>query len=82
MSEAFNNTIKKFIMYMDEILAEVSRRTKPVYNIGSRLLRPVEVRCCAFVDNVAVLAGFPTGLQRSMTEWNKVLEKRGMRMNI
>ena len=57
MSEAFNKTIKKFIMYMDEILAEVSRRTKPVY-IGSRFLRPVKVRCCASADDVAVLAGF------------------------
>lgn len=69
-----------FIIYMDDIIKETRRKTKP-FRVGYRKLKEVEIRECAFADDVVLMANNERTLQDNLIIWNDALERNGMKLN-
>lgn len=69
-----------FIAFMDKIIKETERKVKPFY-IGYRFLEKVEIRECAFADDVAIIAGNEKALRENLEIWNQTLQNNSMKMN-
>ncbi|XP_044760185.1 uncharacterized protein LOC123317645 [Coccinella septempunctata] len=69
-----------FLIFMDEILKEVTKRTKK-YQVGYKNLQRVEISECAFVDDIIVINGREKDLQRNMEIWNEITRDFGMEIN-
>lgn len=90
MSEEFNTTegVRQggslspllFITYMDKIIRETQRRTKPLH-IGYKNLEIVDITECAFADDIALITGSEGDLEENLRIWNEVLIKNGMKIN-
>lgn len=69
-----------FITFMDDIIKECELKTKSMY-IGYRKLQKVELKSCAFADDIVLTANNEQKLQDNLKVWNEVLQKYGMKLN-
>lgn len=70
-----------FCIYMDEIIKECTLKTKKL-TVGYRRLTPVEVTECAFADDLVIMAGSETNLQKNLEIWEDTFIKFEMNINV
>lgn len=69
-----------FTVFMDDIIRRCNQECKSLY-VGYRNLEKVEIKECAFADDVAIMAGSEKDLQQSLSIWNEAMKNAGMKLN-
>lgn len=70
-----------FNLYMDDIIKESNTKTKGL-NVGMRRMQNINIKVCAFADDLAIIAQSQSELQKDLNNWREILEKRGMKISI
>lgn len=69
-----------FNIFIDHIIKESKGHVKELH-VGMRKLKPVKIRECAYADDVVIMAGTESALQKNINTWNTILEQNGMRIS-